>query len=302
MAADFKDLVKPPFANYDVVVYFGCGLFALPLIKHYIMEPTGLRFPSFTFDIGIDIAGSAISVLSLLFSVYLLGHIISYCSSLIIEKAINTYFGKTSSAILLSSWSQSKDRPELRDAWRASRRRRAFQKGRRTQNFLRTIAVTPAIPLVWIVNLTGGFDFYHSRIPRSVIFRARQKLVSMGYGPAGLHDPWYKPLEHVVINRYPATTARMYNYLVISGIFRSLSFLFLACLWMQFYYAAHGFIHDDMPVKALLSDEVTIGYQFIAFSLLYVVLGFSLASYMKFARRYAEEAIFAFVLAEPDKA
>ncbi len=94
----------------------------------------------------------------------------------------------------------------------------------------------------------------------------------------------------------------MYNYLVISGIFRSLSFLFLACLWMQFYYAAHGFLHNDMPVKALLSDEVTVGYQLIAFSLLYVVLGFSLASYMKFSRRYAEEAIFAFVLAEDKNA
>lgn len=301
MAADLKDLVKPPFANYDVVVYFGCGLFALPLIKHYVVEPTGLRFPSFNFDIGLEIAGSAISVLSLLFSVYLLGHIISYCSSLFIEKAINTFFGKTSSAILLSTWSQSKDRPELRKAWRASRRRKAFRKGCRTQNILRTLAVAPAIPLVWIVNLTGGFDFYHSRIPRAVIFKARKKLSDMGYGPVGLNDPWYKTLEHVVINRYPATTARMYNYLVISGIFRSLSFLFLACLWMQIYYAAHGFIHDDMPVKALLSDEVNIEYQIIAFSLLYIVLGFSLASYMKFARRYAEEAIFAFVLAEEER-
>ena len=298
-ASDFRDLVKPPFANYDVVVYFGCGLFALPLINHYVVDPTGLRFPSFDFDIGISIAQDAVSILSLLFSVYLLGHIISYCPSLFIEKAINTFFGKTSSAIILSTWSEKKDRPELRDAWRASRRAKAFRRGRRIQNTVRTVAIAPAIPLVWMVNYIGGFDFYHSRVPRKVIFQARRKLIKMGYGPAGLNDPWYKILEHYVINRYPATTARMYNYLVISGIFRSLSFLFLVCLWFQYYYTLHGLIHGDMPVDALLTDSVTVVYQIIAFALLYTVLGFCLASYMKFARRYAEEAIFAFVLADP---
>lgn len=295
--ASLKDYVRPPFANYDVVVYFGCGLFSLPLVFHYLIEPTGLRFPRFRFNIGIDFAQDAISLMSMLFSVYLLGHIIAYCSSVVIERSIDTYFGKISSAIILSTWSESKDRPELRTAWRADRRSKAFRRGRWVQNLLRTIFIGPLIPLVLFVNLIGGFDYYRSRVPRKLVFQAREKLGEMGYGPAGLRDPWFKVLEHEVINNNPSATARMYNYLVISGIFRSLSFLFLCSIWAEIYFLIHRRLDGDYLIKPLMSDTTSLSYHLFAFFILYIVLGFSLASYMKFSRRYAEEAIFAFVLA-----
>jgi len=88
------------------VVYFGGGLFALPLINHYFVEPLQYRFPRFTFDIGYPFANDAVSLLSLLFAVYLLGHIISYCSSVIIERTLDVFNGKVSSSILLSSYPQ----------------------------------------------------------------------------------------------------------------------------------------------------------------------------------------------------
>jgi len=162
-----RELVRPPFANYDVVVYFGCGLFALPLIYHYLVEPSQLRFPRFHFDLGMPFANEAISTLSLLFAVYLLGHIIAY--------------------------------------------------------------------------------------------------------------------------------------LVISGLFRSLSLLFLACIWAEAYYAAMCLMSGDYPLRPLLSDANTIPAHLFNIALLYTAFGFSISSYMKFQRRYAEEAIFAFVLSPAGK-
>jgi hypothetical protein len=112
-----RDLIKPPFANYDVVVYFGCALFSLPIIDHYILKPTGFRFPTYQLDIGIKFADTAVSTLSLLFSVYLLGHIISYASSLLTEKFIETFFGKVSSAIIISTFKDKKLHKEVVSAF-----------------------------------------------------------------------------------------------------------------------------------------------------------------------------------------
>jgi hypothetical protein len=292
-----KDLVRPPFANYDIVVYFGCGLFALPLAYHYFIEPSDFRFPRFTFNIGMGFADEAISVLSLLFAVYLLGHIIAYSGSLIIEKSIDAFFGKVSSAILLSSYAPSEDKRELISAWQFGRWKSAFQSGRGPQNILRVLVHLPAIPLYFIVTLIGGFDYYRGRVPRHVLFLAKQKLHTDGHGPVTLYDPWYKTLEHDVINNHPGATGRMYNYLVISGLFRSLSMLFLACLWAELYYCAHSLLDGHYLLKPLMSDEQSRFAHLFSFLLLYIAYGFSISSYMKFQRRYAEEAIFAYVLA-----
>ncbi len=300
MSGELKDLIKPPFANYDIVVYFGCGLFSLPLIYHYLIEPSGYRFPRFEFKIGIPIADTVISTLSLLFSVYVLGHIIAYVGSIIIEKSIDAYFGKVSSAILISNASGRGRRSEIVNAWLYSRFRKSFQRGRRMQNAIRLIAHAPVLPLYGFVAVVGGFDYYKSRIPNSIMKLLRTKMRGQKIGPVRLHSPWYKPLEHVVTNGNQIATTRMYNYLVISGTFRSLSLLFLGCIWLELYYCIHAISDGHFHVKSLMSDENRIGNHLLSLVMLYTVYGFSIASYMKFSRRYAEEAIFAYVLSCKD--
>ena len=291
-----KDLVRPPFANYDVVVYFGCGMFSLPLIYHYFIEPSAFRFPRFDFHIGIPFADAAISVLSLLFAVYILGHTIAYASSVSIEKYIDTFFGKVSSAILLSSYLRERPKQEIISAWQFDRGKRAFGGGRTRQNLLRIVAHLPVFPLYALVQLIGGFDYYRSRVPHHVLFLAKKKLKAAGHGPVSLYTSWYKTLEYDVINNNAAATGRMYNYLAISGLFRSLSFLFLCCIWMEVYYFSHWLVDGEMLLKPLMSDSKVISTHIFSFVILYAVYGMTFSSYMKFQRRYAEEAIFAYVL------
>lgn len=298
LASAIKYLVKPPFANYDVVVYFGGGLFALPLINHYFIEPSRYRFPRFSFDIGVSFANEAVSLLSLLFSVYILGHIIAFCGSLIVEKTIDVFNGKVSSAILISAYSKDDTREKVVSAWILGRWRDAFKKGQRFQNAVRFAAHVPMLPLYLIIDLTGGADYYRSRVPKHIIFLARRKLKAAGHGPMSLDHPWYKTLEHVVINNNPSATSRMYNYLVISGLFRSLSFMFLACVWAEYYYLIHEWADGHVFVKPLLSDTPSIHASVFGLAILYVIFGFCWSSYMKFQRRYAEEAIFAYVLSD----
>jgi hypothetical protein len=296
--SDLKDLVKPPFANYDIVVYFGCGLFSLPLAFHYFVEPLGYRFPRFSFEIGIPIADTLISTLSLLFSVYILGHVLAYIGSVFVEKTIDSFFGKVSSAILISGASGRGRRSEIVSAWLYDRFRNSFRRGRRAQSSFRLFVHLPVLPLYALVLWLGGFDYYRSRIPYSIISRTREKLAKLGLEAVGLRRAWYKPVEHIVMNNLPVATARMYNYLVISGVFRTVSVLLLGAIWMETYYAIHWLFDGHYLIKPLMHDQSTPMSHFLPFMLLYATFGFSIASYMKFSRRYAEEAVFAFALAK----
>lgn len=296
--ADLKDLIKPPFANYDIVVYFGCGLFSLPLINHYVVEPSGFRFPKFQLEIGTSFASQAVSTLSLLFAVYLLGHMIAFASSLLTEKSIESFFGKASSAILISAMVQERDKREIISGFIFSKTKKGFSSPHKKQAFIRLFVLIPVIPLYLFIYWIGGFSYYKSRISSFSINRLKKKASDIGICNVSLNRPWYKELEHYVMNRYPVAVSRMYNYLVISGIFRSLSIIFLWCIWMEIYYLIHFKISGHYHIDVLASD-LKFGYERImSIFALFVVYGFSVSSYMKFQRRYAEEAIFAFLMAK----
>jgi len=95
-----KDLVKPPFANYDIVVYFGCGIFFLPFLFHYIGADK-LKILSYQFGIKPDFASIVVSSLSILFGVYILGHMIAYAGSQFVQRLMDSLFGKTSAVVFL---------------------------------------------------------------------------------------------------------------------------------------------------------------------------------------------------------
>jgi hypothetical protein len=228
----------------------------------------------------------------------LLGHIISYASSLLTEKFIETFFGKVSSAIIISTVKETKVKQEVVSAFIFRKLQQSWQVRNRKLSIIRIILLLPVIPLFLLIIWIGGFDYYKSRISSETLAKIRHKAVNIGLCEVRLDDPWYKELEHYVINRHPVALSRMYNYLVISGIFRSLSAIFLACIWMEFYYLGHFLITGHYHVTVLASDVRFGAERIFAFIALYTIYGFSVSSYMKFQRRYAEEALFAFLLTD----
>lgn len=291
-----KDFIRPPFATYDIVVYFGCGLFCLPLIFHYFIEPTKLRFPRFQFNIGIEFADVAVSTLSLLFAVYILGHMIAHIASHAIEKTVDLFFGKISTALIISSLTKPEDFGETIQAWIIKKFKSAFSKGHKISSGLRTIFFLPVFPVCLFLIGFRQVEYFRSRVPPKVFAQVKKRSVERGFGQVSLRSKWYKAIEHDVMNNHPVPVARMYNYLVISGIFRSLALIFLACAWCELYFWLHRIIHGHELVKSLMSDKpVRYGHvlTLLGFNILF---GFSISAYLKFARRYVEEAVFSFVL------
>ena len=99
---EMKDFVRSPFPNYDIVVYFGCGVFRRPFLFHYMLSPNVGNFLRVEASTGVPFADAAVSTLFVLFAVYFLGHLWAFASSIFIEKTADLLLGKTSSACILA--------------------------------------------------------------------------------------------------------------------------------------------------------------------------------------------------------
>lgn len=295
---EVKDYIKTPFANYDIVVYFGCGLFSLSFIFHYFVEPLGLRFPRFAFEIGNPFADSTISILTLLFTVYILGHMIAYVASHAVEKTIDIFFGKVSSAILISNYVPKEKFTETIQAYIWKKTKEAFRHPHRISSSLRVLFLLPVLPTIVFLFLFRQLEYFRSRIPPLVFSQVRKECMRRGFGSISLKTKWYKAIEHDVINNDPLPLSRMYNYLIIAGIFRSLALIFLMCAWAELYFEIHLICHGDEIVKSLMSDRALPHGHVLAIVGFNILFGFSLSAYLKFSRRYVEEAIFSFVMSK----
>jgi len=294
VAEGVKELVRPPFANYDVVVYFGCGLFSLPFLFHYVASPKEAGFLALEVSTGVPFADSAIKTLFALFAVYILGHLLAFLSSLFVEKTVELLLGKMSDASILgyrrrdmSSFDEVKD-------WVRRRWALAWRTGSRARSLLRLLFFLPVGPSFLLAYAIRWFGYFTSRIPAAVYDRVTKRLRSLRLPTPGLTRDWYKATEHYVITNDPAAVPRMYNYLVISGLFRSLTLLFACCAWMELARLIGAFYQDLFP-----RDSINDWEPFAKLAMYNLLFAFSFTSYVKFSRRYAEEMLFSFALRKP---
>ncbi len=259
-----------------------------------------LNWPLFEFQIGTSISQEIISALSLLFAVYILGHLLAYLGSQIVEKLSDRVLGKISTAILLSA----KARPRSRDkAIRTTivKNLKGIRKDRALfPTLVRVSFHIPYLPVYAFIYFAGIFGYYNTRITPAAVKLAQTKIEKLGLGEIRIatNSKWFKPLEYYVINQCPLAVGRMYNYLIISGLFRTLSIIFMFGTWMQVYYIFHFYEDGHMWIQPFLgtSNNINILSELIITTMAYV---FCLFSYIKFQRRYIEEAIFAFIFDRP---
>lgn len=294
-----KDLVKPPFANYDIVVYFGCGLFSLPFMMHYVGR-LRMAKTSFNFNIDPPFVSTLITTLTLLFSVYILGHIIAYVSSQIIEKTMDSLFGKSSTVVLMGASAPRDDFRKIIGRQLKDGISKHLAHGRLFSSIVRFAAHAPVIPFYLVVGYFEVYGYYRSRISGDVIDSANSILTGMaGKAPQiAVTNEWFKPLEAIVANNNATATARMYNYLVISGLFRSVCLILLCSSWFEVIYLVMKIFKYEPPLGLLMFGNTGVMPHVISYLAICLVYLFALFSYLKFQRRYVEDAIFAFVYAK----
>lgn len=91
---------KAPFANYDLVVYLGGGLFCVLILWRYVGKPFGIFDFSDIVSINAQLwVNDVIYLLLLGVCSYIIGHLISYQSSFFIEGFVERTLGKFSEVI-----------------------------------------------------------------------------------------------------------------------------------------------------------------------------------------------------------
>ncbi|WP_431469590.1 hypothetical protein [Sphingosinithalassobacter sp. LHW66-3] len=278
-----------PFANYDVVVYFGVGIFSLPLVSRYSLLGRDVSFPPIFGAYSDGSINLAVSLVALAFGVYILGHAISLMSSFLIEQFIYRIVGPPSHVIsrtCIPSAGSFSFRRLIRNRIASS-----YRDSRTNADIVRLIANAPVLPIYTAIYVFGFFGFYQCKISPSVVLRVFGRLrmyFDLEYDI--INDKrWFKVVEYACANDHAVASAKMYNYLVIYGLFRSLSLVFLVSIWFELFYwwrlGGIGFVDQSGPGNPLLRVVV-----------LYGAYGISLMGYGKFSRRYAEEAVQAFGL------
>ncbi|MBA4757265.1 hypothetical protein [Sphingosinicella sp.] len=290
----FSLSARPPFANYDIVVYFGVGLFSTPFLFRYIVAPLGIPIPSFPDSVSYGFADQIIKFLTFSFFAYIFGHLISYQSAIFIEKFLENTLGKTSKFILLSCRSNAKNRNGL---FRKSIKKQLcynFFQMHFVASYFRVLIHIPVLPWYLLTYAVGMFGFYETRIPKNLIYKIKynSKIIFGNNFVISRKSSWFRWIEYYVANNDPVANARMYNYLVISGLMRSISWIFLCSIWGEIFLILRKFVLE-YPEK---SDSLNENYTFlITFFILYIS---SSTSFAKFLRRYVEEALIAFALSE----
>ena len=297
-----KGLIKPPFATYDIVVYFGCGIFALPILHSYVGGPVGTRAPPGAMSLfGVAFVDTAIAALFLLFSVYVLGHLIAYVASEFIERAFEMIFGKTSSSLLAFDPRQGTLGKREINRLISANLRTALSRGARFPTLVRLGFHGPVLLVYLLISRIGIYGYWRTRVPAYVIAKVREKVsrLDLGEVEVRIDSAWYKLLEHYVLNRMPNAVPRMYNYLIISGLFRSLSFIFLLALWGETFVMIEAAFDGTFATPNLFFYMDNWLTRAVGFGFLVVTYVFCACAYLKFQRRYVEEAVFAFVLEPP---
>jgi hypothetical protein len=291
---------KAPFANYDLVVYLGGGLFAILIFWRYIGWPLGI----FDFSSLVSSKGSwSEDVLYFLLvgvCAYVLGHMTSYQSSYFIEGFIEKTLGKFSKIIELTTVPRCERAYTLKREIKSNIDRNLFLQAhvpltkRRIPKLLPTALHVPMLPwygLVWLFSL---FDFADTRLPSRMVSRVKAKMQEQfpEIDPDESRQ-WFRWVEYYTSYNCPSAAASMYNYLVIFGFMRSLSYLFLLAIWLEAIHLGWRLFSGD----ALISHGPggAIGWSLYLLAL-YVAYITTVTSYCKFFRRYAEEAIMGFLL------
>lgn len=283
------DYRKLPFATYDIVVYFGAGLVSLPIAYSLIVFPWAEYLPPVILPLEDGFARDAFLTLAILVSGYLLGHIVAFLSSYFVEKFVHRTYGFPSD-LFLDQCAQ--------DSLVVTPKVSVRSLCRSVPMTVMALFHLPLLPFYLATNRFTKLWYYEPKLPLNFKATIEERLGQICPGiTVEKSSRWAKIIEHYVANNCPMGYARLYNYLVIFGLMRSLAFVLIGLTW---WYLLGAFFDAPDTSGFLGFFGFHAPKNLFVFLMGYVVLGLAAAltmmSFAKFYRRFFEEGILAFVL------
>lgn len=270
------EIKQNPFSLYDFLGYFTPGaIFLYGCIAIYShITPSFKPLNYFSFDKG-EIYIPFILV------AYTTGHLLSFCSSIFVEKFSEWSVGYPSKYLL------------------AVRPKPYFSEGHKGIRLLVALLLLPLSLIDWLLEVTIHYRrTYAKPLDPLLINIILSKVVTLLKEHSGLQEPpdgglqmrkidFFRFVYHYTLEYAPNHSTKMQNYVALYGFLRTLTFISVSFFWGLLWHLYEGlFSHGKMLF--LLGGSAIISYAFyIAFN--------------KFYRRFSLESLMALTAIYPVK-
>jgi len=273
---------KPnPFSIYDFLGYFTPGATALYIFNFYVFPTDSVLKPALsTIAKAVSLEKPA-SLIPFVLLAYLLGHLLSFLSSVTVERYYLWVFGYPSKELLRRVLLQGP--PEY------------FSSGESPRQHLVVASVVAAflIPisaLDWLLRVPLCLGpVFEKKLDKLLATLIHQKMSTLLVKVGAITDPneLGKPVEHdffrfvyhFAVEHAPNHLPKMQNYVALYGLLRTMCFLGIVVFWWTALSAgdwSNGLLHLAMVLLAIS----LVSYIFFL-------------SFMKFYRRFTLEAFMA---------
>jgi hypothetical protein len=268
------NLKQNPFSLYDFLGYLTPGaIFLYGFMAAYAyVQPEANIF---------DYVASKLSIkreevyIPFVLAAYVIGHFLSFISSVTVERYSIWAFGYPSKYLLGVSHA----------GYYATEEKRAIRCVVRT---VVAIILAPVVLLDWLLGAQAGLrDLYAKKLDSLLITALRGKidtLISEGtgkptdYGDASEHD-FFRYAYHYAVEHAPNHLPKMQNYVALYGFLRTLTLLSVIFFWWLVWHAVRGTFSCLQDIVLLSASMVVCYVLFMAF--------------VKFYRRFSLEALMA---------
>lgn len=295
MNVSVEDVKRLPFATYDILVYLGVGILALPFARDFIVAPLGLALPGLNIKSDSEFVKAAFQTLYLLFVGYAVGHGIAYVSSYFVERFIHEWLRYPSDVWLSLSNRRGVSRFSIFNSNINSTRPHVAP-------LMTGLFHLPLWPIYAVIHASDSFGFYTPKLDASFLPLLREKVLALGIPTPVTHrSRWPKSLEHYVSNNSPVGYSRLYNYLVIFGLLRSLAFLLVLLTWIQLIgmFAHPSFSSDHRLTGWCFGDPAPSDW--MSYGAMALFASLTVMAFGKFNRRFFEECVYAFIMTKDNR-
>lgn len=266
-----------PFSLYDFLGYFIPGAALIYLV--YII---GIIKLNNDFDLQIILASlpsiKTESIILFLIISYILGHMISYVSSITVETYANWKYGYPSKYLL--NMRNSKET----NYWTGAKCFHSI--------FWRSILIVILIPSVLLDYVLGrwfGFkNFYYKKLDsflieiiidkaNSLIKKLVPNLISSFDNGCANDSDFFRIIMHYTFENSKNHQSKLSNYVALYGFLRTITFLFNGLFW---YLILHNIIYSKFNITIITIILITGIISYVFFM-----------AFMKFYRRYTLEGL-----------
>lgn len=285
-----------PFTVYDIVGYLIPGITGLWCLL-YVFEYFGILGD--TKDVVMLGSGDfsvALAVLLFFVFAYLTGHVIGFLSSVTVERLSIAFYGYPS-AYICNEYCEK----EKIGKWSIEKNKKKFSKKHAWYFPVIFIFLFPIAIFLTVINKTKFYYLWIKSLPPSIIemmmLNFEQKTESAGLVLKKINfeesDDWFRFVCFYTFNNYQNAAYRLYNYLTIYGFIRNMCLIFNFATWFFILSSILSSIELSFPKESTI--QIHFAWPEISATVICAMLTIILfLTFLKFYRRYTEEAILAF--------